>query len=421
MFNHTYRTKTCFFLSCVLLLLTLSANSTPLATKGVLDLRGVDLNINRQALAGDWYFFNQQLVTSDEIINSGNGFTSFPQTWNAANSGNGSGYATYALFIITNGNVKSLALEIPQVYSSYTVWVNNLIVAKNGTPGKTEALTIPQWMPQTVSFENPGDTLKLVIQIANFHHYNGGLKDPIYLGASELLQGHRSMSITGNLFESFSLGIIGMAFLIVFFSMKKKAITLFFALLCITWAIRVGFSNLYLFISYVPDFNWYAMIRIEYITLFLTMIWAIQFLGGAFPKEETRVVRYLFVALNMFFILYTALTAPPQFTSWITIYLSCCALLLLYGVVLVLRAWINQRTGSTYLSISFLLALMIFGYDVFAYEGIFIYNPIILSVGYTTIFLLMGITLLMHLNFIKTKKPSLSTLTYQDLYNNKEV
>lgn len=421
MFKHFSGIKVGILAFCLSGIISAATTAAPPPKQGILDLRTTDLNHHRQSLAGDWYYFRNQLITPSEITLGDDSFTAFPQTWNAVNDNKGAGYATYAVFVLLPKNSKSLALEIPQIYSSYRLWVNDQIVAVNGKPGKSEAETIPQWMPQTVSFENDKDTLKVVLQIANFHHYNGGVKDPIYLGSSGLLQGNRSIAVIGNLIESISLALIGLIFLVVFFVMKKKKITLYFSLLCLTWALRVGFSNLYIFISYVPDFNWYAMVRIEYMTLFLTMIWAILFLCASFPKEQSRVVKYLLVIANCIFLAYTALTTTPVFTAWINVYIGCSTLLLLFGVIVVLKAWINQRTGSTSLSISFLLALLIFSYDVFSYEGMFIYNPIIFSLGYVIIFSLMGTALMLNLNFIKTKSPSLSILTYKDLYNNNEA
>ncbi len=328
----------------------------------------------------------------------------------------GSGYSTYALSVRVPADVRSLALEIPQIYSSYSLWVNKRLMAVNGRVGKSQEETVPQWMHQTVSFENPGDTLTLVLQIANFHHHLGGSKDPIYLGSSELLQSYRSMAVASNLIESGILALIAVGFLIIYLWMEKKRVIMYFALLCLTWSVRVGFSNLYVFISFLPDFNWHLMIWIEYTTLFLTMIWAILFLSRLFSKEENKIIRYLLVGSNCFFIAFTTLSSPVSFTRWIPVYLTSCGILLVYGTVTVLRAWINQRKGATYLTISILLGLLVFGYDVFAYEGLFSYNPIIFSAGYVAIFSLMCVVLLLHLNIIKTKRPSISILTYKDLY-----
>ena len=62
-----------------------------------------------------------------------------------------------------------------------------------------------------------------------------------------------------------------------------------------------------------------------------------------------------------------------------------------------------------------LLGLVVFGYDVFAYEGFFAYNPIIFSAGYISIFSLMGVVLV-HLEVIRSKGKSISKPTYKDLY-----
>ena len=85
-------------------------------------------------------------------------------------------------------------------------------------------------------------------------------------------------------------------------------------------------------------------------------------------------------------------------------------------MVLVLKALINERLGANFLTISVLLGVGIFGYDVFAYEGFFTYNPIVFSAGYIIIFTLMAVVLLLHLNIIKSKAKASGGLTFDDLY-----
>jgi hypothetical protein len=387
-----------------------------LVKNGVIDLRTADLTSTRIPLTGQWLYFENQLLQPGNIPSRGV-FADFPGAWNDVRPDrSGSGFATYSVTILPPPAIRNLALELPQVYSSYSLWLNGKLLASNGTVGTTDESTIAQWMPQTVSFDNPGDTIHLVLQIANFHHYKGGIKDPIYLGSGELLQHHRSISVVSNEIESSLLALIAVGFLFVYFLKEQKQVILYFALLCLTWSVRVGFSNLYIFISMMPDFSWTAMIRIEYCTLFLTMIWAILFLSGMFPKEQFRVVKYVLVVANVFFIAFALLAHPISFTEWIPVYLGCCAIVLIYGTVLVLRAWINQRAGATFLTISILLGVFVFAYDVFAYEGFSAYNPVIFSAGYATIFSLMSVVLLVHLEIIKTKSKSISKLTYKDLY-----
>lgn len=404
-----------FLLVLLLIGVKTSIIAQPASQQGLLDGTNFDFKNDRLPLSGEWLYFEDQLISPAEAFSSKNAFSYFPQVWNEIKK-SGQGYATHALQVIVPMQTETLALEIPQIYSSYKVWVNEKLIATNGTVGRTLAETIPQWMPQTVSFSTDSDTLKIVIQIANFHHHKGGSKDPIYLGSGELLQHHRSLAIGSNVIESLLLGFLGVVFLILYLITAKKKIIIYFALLCLTWSVRAVFSNLYTFISFVPDFNWILMIKIEYVTLFFTMIWAILFLGRVFPKEDNKIIKYLLVGSNILFITYAILTSPVSFTRWLPVYLSFCGILLIYAAFLVLKALVNERLGAAFLTISILLGVGIFTYDVFAFEGFFTYNPIVFSAGYIIIFSLMAVVLLLHLNIIKSKPQPSNSLSFNDLY-----
>jgi hypothetical protein len=341
----------------------------------------------------------------------------FPKTWNEIKgTRNGTGFATYQLSVLVPKGIKSFALEIPQIYSSYELWVNGKSVAGNGKVGISEEETLPQWKPQTVLLQNAGTTLNILLQVANFHHNKGGSKDPIYLGTAEMLMQKRTLSVWSNLAEALLLTLMGLGFLFIYWGTDKKRITAYFALLCLTWAVRSVFSNLYLFISLVPDFNWNVMIRIEYVTLFLSLIWAMLFTYRLFPNESSNALKYLLVGINILYILFALFTKPLQFTQYLPVYLFTCGFVLLYCVVIVVRAWINERIGVLFLIISLLLGVAIFAYDLFAYEGFFAYNSVIFSIGYLIVFMLMAPSLLLHLKILTSKAKPSNVLTYKDLY-----
>ena len=195
---------------------------------------------------------------------------------------------------------------------------------------------------------------------------------------------------------------------------------IYFALLCITWALRSLFSNLYLFISFYPDFDWSLMVRIEYITLYLSMIWAILFLTAIFHNESNIVIKYGLVFCNILFTGFSVVSSPRVFTQGLTVYLIASGILLLYGGYTVIRAWINERTGSGLLTITIILGLNIFGYDIFVYEGFSSYDPVIFSAGYITLFLLMSVALAFHINLIKSRQGPTTKLTYEDLYKDQD-
>ena len=361
--------------------------------------------------------FDHQLLTPAAVSSSKGRTIDFPGLWPESSETFGDGYATYALQVaLPPAHRRRLAFSVPQMYSAYRLWANGKLVAANGEVGTSKETCRAQWLPQTVLLQAAGDTLALVLQIANFHHAHGGIKEPIYLGTENRMQAKRTIAVASNLTEMALLSLLGVFFFVVYKKQPKKRVTRYFAFLCITWAVRSIFSNLYLVTAWIPAFDWATQVRIEYLTLYFTVIWAALFLCELFQQEANRLIRGFIVGANILFIAITLLLAPRWFTQWLNIYLTVAGLLLLYGGITVIRAWAHERVGSGLLTISLVLGLNIFGYDIFVYEGFSSYDPIIFNFGYLLIFLLVAVSLSMHLNLIKSKRPPSNSLSYDDLY-----
>lgn len=368
------------------------------------------------ALNGYCKYFENQLLTPSECKLASGVITEFPSLFKSKEKDQGIGYATYLLTVLVPHGEKDFALALPQIYSSYKLWANGTVIAENGVVAKTKEECKPQWLPQTVSFRCESDTLSLVLQIANFDHAKGGIKESIFLGKVSSMVFKRSVSEISKFAESASLFTLGLFFVIIYFIRGRNKACIYFALLCITWATRSLFSNLYLFISLYPDFDWTTMVRVEYVALYLAMIWAVLFLTSLFHNETNIVIKYGLVCCNIIFTGFTLYAAPRVFTQGLNVYLIASGVLLLYGAYIVIRAWINERTGSGLLTLSVVLGLNIFGADIFVYEGFSSYDPVIFSAGYVLIFLMMGLALASHINLIKSGQATTTTLTYEDLY-----
>lgn len=387
-------------------------DNIPSAERGLFNASTWNFSEGRLPLNGNWIFNKNELVNGSSNVGSGT-ISLFPENWDSSIQ-----YATYQLRVIMPNDTGKYALEIPQLYCSYILWVNGKKVAQNGKVGKTKEASTPQWLPQTALLESPGDTMSIVLQIANFYHSKGGAKEPIYLGKAEIVQRHHEMSVNSSLAESIVLTILGLSFFVIYYVREeKKKITFYFSLLCINWAIRALFSNTYSFTSFFPDFNWGIMIRIEYMTLFLMMIWAILFLARLFPNESSKTIKYSLVGINCIFLAVTVISAPAFFTQWLNIYLAVAGLLLLFGITIIIRAWINERSGVRPVLLCVFLCIAIFAYDISIYEGFLFttYNAIFISVSYILIFFLLGVSLLYHLEIFKGDGSS-GTLTFEELY-----
>ncbi|HZY78992.1 MAG TPA: 7TM-DISM domain-containing protein [Cyclobacteriaceae bacterium] len=399
-------------------ILTLTDAFSQAALKpGVIDASSFDFNENRLNLAGTWLWYDDRLLQPNQYNNSDLMPVEFPGIWNERRSDkSGQGYATYFVSVILPKGTSDLALDLPHMYSSYVLFANGVEIARNGTPALSKQATKPQWRPQIVPVDTQGDTLRLALQIANFNHQKGGIKETIMLGSASGFAQKDLVTKTGKLVGVGSLIVLSIVFMVIWLRNDKKRVVIYFTLLAITWAVRSLFSNDYMFIQFFPDFSWAAMIRIEYITLFLTMIWAILFLYRLFTNEGNQVVKYLLVTFNSGFIVYTLLSEPADFTRLLPLYLGTAGVLLVYGAGVVLVALINERKGATWLTMTVMLGLGIFSYDLFAYEGWFSYHSLLFSAGYLIIFLMMGGALLLHLEIIKSARTATTRLTYKDLY-----
>jgi hypothetical protein len=412
------------YLSIVLLFFIQNAlaRPEPKAADGEIDLRGwAFAEQGALPLSGQWFFYMNQLIDPSKIKkgDSPKNLIDFPSTWNdVSNSHNsGMGYATYYLKIILANRNSPLALELPHFYCNYKLWINEEAIAQNGVVATRAEQSKPQWLPQTVAFQPTADTLHVVIHVSNFHHYKGGIREPIYLGSPETMRARRDSFVVSNMALCFGLVAIALVFVILFIY-KKYTSLLYFAILCLSWGIRSIFSNNYLFISQFPDFPWALAVRIEYLTLYITMIYAMLFLGKIFEGDVNLLIKYSLVGGNIIFIFTTLFFPALFFTQLLPIYIFFCTVIIFYAFSVVLRALVYERKGVWLVIASLFLWLLIFGFDILAYEGFTTFNPIIFHSGYLIIFSLNGLSLLYVSGLIFRSKKDESTMRFEDFFGN---
>jgi hypothetical protein len=416
--------KTSFTLLSIVIFSSICCAQSLFARRGLMDLRKFDFSQQGNViLSGEWEMYMSQLISPAQFANNVNGprdYVNFPSTWNENSKSlrPGNGYATYHLIMLVRP--QHLAFEIPHFYSNYNFWINDQVVANNGHVAATEQESAPQWLPQTVYYTAVKDTLHLVIQISNFHHAKGGLRENIILGTPAKLKLKRQVNVASNVFLFCWLSVVSLLFIFVFVFVKKETSSLYFAGLCFTWALRSMFSNLYVATSLIPELPWELCVKIEYIALYLTMIWAIFFLASIFPQDVNRMFKFFFAGFNLIFIGFTLFTSAAVYTQFLPVYLSFCLILLLYVIYVLIHAVVYERHGVWLIVSCIVLGVVIFAYDLIAYEGFASFNGVIIYVGYLVMFTLMGLCLAYQLELLKRGKRNRDMLTYEDLYGSKK-
>jgi len=382
------KTRIATFLVVWLFALSAFSQTVPSAKKGFLNIIEYDFSKKPLQLNGEWEFYWSEL-RDIETLSVKPSYITFPHHWVGKDA---QGYATYRLKILTGENASPLALQVPQLYCAYSLWVNGSLVAKNGTVGTTRKDTQAQWLPQTISF-SATDTINLVLQIANFHHSIGGIKNPIYLGSAQNLLAEQYTSYFVNTVLLGVLGFIGFFFLVIYFFVRKEKVVLYFSLMCMTWALRSIFSEQYLAIYWMPWFDWELALKIEYLTLYLEMAWAILFISNLYPLDTNKIVKRVLLYPNYAFVFLTMATPALVYTTLLTIYLTLAGCLLIYIVFVIMRAMVFERYGAWFSVFGAMALAAAFGYNYLSYQGLFDFYPLAFYSSYLIFFFFLAIAL----------------------------
>src|SRR5258707_13271098 len=121
------------FLFLSFLLLTQLSYSQPAAVVSSIDARDWPIDKTPFAIVGHCHFFEGQLLNPEECRKAKGEILNFPELWKASQDNEtGLGYATYSLSVLLpHDHIKNIALALPQMYSSYQLWANGKLVAKN--------------------------------------------------------------------------------------------------------------------------------------------------------------------------------------------------------------------------------------------------------------------------------------------------
>lgn len=348
------------------------------------------------ALNGFWEFYPNEHISSSEIKSrTTRSFIEVPSWWTVENGVAEIQSATYRLQVILpkRDRSSSLALTMPDVYCSYTLWMNGTKLGQNGVVGKTKKESKPQWKPETYTFNSERDTLEIILHLSNFYHHRTGISKPILLGQADTLIQRKRRIETSNTILLFGLTILVAAAGIIYVRLKSVAL-LFYILLCVSWILRSAFSNHYQIAQWFPEINWYLLVRTEYISLYLSTLFGSLLVGSLFPRDVNRIFRMFFLITCICFTIFTLIAPPSVFTTFVQLYLGLSSILLTYILVIIIKAYTESREGAGFLLITALLAVGIFGYVILSYQGVFELDELIFNVGFLTQFIITLITVI---------------------------
>ncbi len=369
----------------------------PLAQKGILDLREVNLEKNSFALHGEWTFYLNNLLTPGSENNIAPAYIEFPKLWNET-SLNGrqlssKGYATYTLTILLPQNRKQLALKLPDIYTSYRLFINGKIFAENGIPGTSAETAVPHWTDMTLQLPDNTDTLKLILQIANFSHARGGPGKKIFIGDRQQLFLEQNKTVASDFLLTGCLFMGGLFFFgLYLFGQHDKAI-LYFALFCMVYSYRIIGAEPYSFHTFFPAIPWWITIHLEYLSLFASIIFFALYIRHLYPQDIHKRIIQVMNGVCLLFVFITICFSPFVFTTLINPFLVLAFFYIAYALYVFIKAAKNKRTGAVNSLLGSIVMMGVFVIINLHYFGIVgSFGPFVFT-GYLLFFFLQSLIL----------------------------
>lgn len=386
------------FLCCQPQIFGQSANRK--AKAGIIDLRQTDFLNHPVPLDGEWLMYPNELLGPQEHNSLSKGyFISFPTLWNntvvQGKPMPAKGYATYALTVLLPKGIPAneAGLALPDFYSAIKLYTDGNEFIVSGKVGTNKLTSVPEYNPTTKRLRLNGDTLHILLQIANFHHYRGGPYQSIVIGNADALFRNQTSIRSFDLFLGGALFMGGLFFLGLYMFGRFDKPLLYFSLFCIAYCYRVLGSGQYSVRAVLPDFDWLIALRVEYLTLFASVAFFTQYTKHLYPIETNRwlVRSVLFVC-----ILFSAITLvfpPTIFTYLVGPFLMMLAACIVLVILIYILAAIQGRQGAKYSLISTIALIITFLLSILQYFGTLDISNFIIVAGYILFFFFQSLIL----------------------------
>lgn len=375
---------------------SIQAQETVPVDKGIADLRGINFSGKTISLKGTCAFAWQQLLIPGDNKNFTT-YSSFPELWNNAvvdgKKLSAQGYATYGFTLLMPKHSAPLAMNMPMVYCSYRLFINGREAAANGNPASNVKDYTPKWLPVTVHLPEGADTIKLLLQTANFSHYKGGANISMQIGESSSLFLEKERIISSDFLLAGCLFMGGLFFLgLYLFGTKDKA-TFYFSLFCILYSYRMVGSGYYALHSVFPNLNWQVTVRLEYFSLFAAMFLFFQYIRHLYPKDIYKYFTAGVSAVCALLCLITLLTPALVFTKLLIGFLFLAFVCIAYMAFVFIKAYMRQRIAAGYalMSVGVLLVMQLL--IELEYFGVMMPSRVLLFAGYVIFFFLQSLIL----------------------------
>lgn len=356
----------------------------PRAVEGILDLTNWNFKSDGVVdLSGEYEFYWKQHLTPPKFdspdLPQRTGYITVPGFWNNYELNGkklqGDGYATYRLKIFLPEQREHLAIKLLSLGTAYTLFLNGQKVSSVGIAGKDRETTVPRYFPQVLDCEVKATQIELIFQVSNFHHRRGGPWEVIQLGEEIGIQKIKENRLGFELFLFGSIFIMALYHLCLFMLNKRDRAFLYFSVFCFLITLRLISTDERYIIHFFPNIPWELLIKIEYLSFYLSIPVFVAFVQSFFPLEISRRILHLIVTIGLVFSCTVLFTPARIFSYTLQIYQIFTIIAIIYGIYVLVAASIKKREGAF---------IFLLGFVILAFSAVndMMYAEKIIQTGY---------------------------------------
>ena len=396
--------------------------------QGVADLRGVDFNRQTITLGGECRFvWNELLQPGQESRLTHT--VPYPHLWNQQLIDGqplpSRGSASYGFSLILPARRPALSINIPTVYCAYRLYLNGREVASNGRTALTPSGYSPAWVPVILDIADQQDTLQLLFQVSNFSHNKGGLLSGMQVASRNLMHLQQQRNLAADFLLAGCLFMGGLFFLSLFALGTRDRATLFFSLFCMLYSYRMVGTGDYSLHAAFPALKWELTVRLEYLSLFGSVLLFFQYIRYLYPKDVHQWLVKGVKAVCGILCITTIVTPSLFFTSLLHGFLLMVLGCIVYLVYVFIKAYRRKRVAAGYglLSVGILMGIQVM--VELEYFGLAVSSKVLIFAGHVLFFFLQSLILSFKFSYslkksrrqavlgLKAKSEFLSTMSHE--------
>lgn len=277
------------------------------------------------------------------------------------------GYATYRLRFRANVAHEHLALRLPAPLNSYRIFVNGEKLGEAGTLTESAEKFRGRRKSALFYFTPRTENIEIVIQVANFLTYKGGLRGPIELGYATEMQmiGMRYLAT-----DLFSIGVIFsiMLYHILIYLLSRRHIsTLIFGILAFDYFLLAFFFGEQSISLFLPQLPMPVHLRLGSFFVYILPPLVLEFTGRLYQETiPRRIVKIYWAIAGLFLVL--LILPPAYFTAYNIFYYGgvslTAGLVCIWGASQAVR---QKRPGAVILLSGLLVLVALTLYAVLLY------------------------------------------------------